>query len=564
MRIPLIEFERFIDESVLKRGRAYFNKGLVTRCEEITPGKYEAVVAGTEDYTVRLNLTNGIIAECLCDCPYDMGPICKHIVAVCFHLRQDSPNLKKTDTRSNRSRKPAKRKTIADQANALLEKITHDELKQFTREAVERDRSFREMFLSSFVARDTGESKASYAKRVKAILRSASDRHGFIGWHSSGQVWADVSRLLDSAQKQIEAQNYMSAVYICTAVMEQMTAALQYADDSNGSIGDCIRFAFDVLFNTAGLPLPEEVRLHIADYCFTAFDKQLYDGWDWHTGMLQLASMLLETEEELQLLLARTERAGRSDFEVEQAESIAYQALLKIRGEIEAQAYLEQHISNPSLRRKAIENNLKKKRYDHARSLAQDGVEYNQRKRPGLVQEWYDWLLKIAQAQRDRENIIIYARMLFIDGFRHEQDYYQLMKQHVAQDKWTNFVEKLIGDVATKPLGYPAARIAEIYIREGWYDRLLEMVKTSPSLDALERYEKYLKKDYADELAIFYADAVLRYVRDNTGRQHYKTAAKFLRRIKKLGFPDKANQIVETLRIEYPQRRALQEELDLV
>ena len=138
------------------------------------------------------------------------------------------------------------------------------------------------------------------------------------------------------------------------------------------------------------------------------------------------------------------------------------------------------------------------------------------------------------------------------------------MKQHISPDKWVNWVAELIKDVATKSWGYPTGRIAEIYVREGWYDRLLEMVKKSPSLESLERYEKYLKKDYTDELAILYADAVIRYVRENIGRQHYKTAAKYLRRIKKLGSPEKAAKIVEILRAEYPQRRALQEELDSV
>jgi uncharacterized Zn finger protein len=76
--------------------------------------------------------------------------------------------------------------------------------------------------------------------------------------------------------------------------------------------------------------------------------------------------------------------------------------------------------------------------------------------------------------------------------------------------------------------------------------------------------KQIVKQDHADELALLCADAVLKYVKENTGRQHYKTAARYLRRIKKLGSPQKACEIVETLRAEYPQRRALQEELDLV
>lgn len=564
MRIPFVEFEKFIDGPVRKRGLTYFNQGHVTECDEITDGTYEAVVAGTEDYTVRVNLDGEMITDYLCDCPYDMGPVCKHIAAVCFWLRQGRLDIKKTNTRSAGQNKPRKRKTIADQVNELLEKITHDELRQFIREVAERDRPFRETFLSSFAMRDEGESREFYIKRVKSILRSASDRHGFVGWHASGKVGADIYRLLDAAKKRVEQQNYMSAVYVCTAVMEQMTEALQYADDSNGDIGGCVDYAFDILADTADLALPEEDRIYLIDYCFTAFDKKIYEGWDWHTNVLQLASLLLKNEKELQLLIARTETSGLTDYELEFTESITYHALLKIRGEKEAEKYLELHIGNPNLRRKSIENALNEKQFEHACLLARNGIEQDHMKKPGLAMEWYDWLLRIAQAQKNRGDIIQYARLLFIDSFRHEQNYYEVMKKHVPAKEWTNFVEMLIVDVANKARGYPAGIIAEIYVREAWWDRLMEMIKTSPSLASLEKYETYLKKDYSNELAGLYADAVIGFVSNSTGRQDYKTAARYIRRIKKLGATEKAARTIETLRVKYPRRPALMEELDMV
>lgn len=564
MKMRSNEIEKHIDESVLSRGLDYFNDGLVTKCEEMTAGKYEAVVAGTDDYAVRIDLKNGNVVACSCDCPYDFGPICKHIAAVCFHLRQDNPKPRKTAATPNRIRKPAGRETVTERVNKLLERITHDELKRFVSDAVLRDASFREMFLSSFATDKAVESKAFYAKRVKSILRSASDRHGFIGWHASGQVARPVFELLDSARKQIDTRNHMNAVYICEAVMEQMVEALQYADDSNGSLGDCIVSAFEMLLRLANLPLPENVRAHLIDYCFTAFEKKTFKGWDWHIGVLQLASMLVKTEEELQLLLARTNEPGLSDYETEAAECITYQALLTVRGDREAQGYLEQHLSNPGLRRIAIENELDKRRYDRARSLAEDGVEYDRAEKRGLVLEWHDWLLKIAQAQNDRENILTQARLLFVSGFRREQEYYELMRQHVDGHNWPIFVEELIEDVRTKSWGYRTGRIAEIYVREGWHDRLLELIRTDPSLESIERYERHLKKDYANDLAMLYADAVAKYARENTVRQHYKTAVRYLTRIAKLGFPKKAAEIAESLCAEFPQRRALHEELDSV
>lgn len=563
MRIPTIEFEQYIEEPVLKRGRAYFNKGLVERCEEIDHGVYEAVVAGTEDYIVQITIRDGFISEYVCDCPYDTGPVCKHVVAVIFHLQQDELGLKKPASKARKT--PAKRKTVAERVHDVLEKVSHDELKEFIREAAERDRSFRQIFLSSFAHRGEGESKALYVTQIKNILRAASDR-GFIDWRAVRQVGTDVYRLLEIAQKRLDEQNYLSTVHICTAVMEQMTEALQYADDSNGDIGGNANFACEMLYEIADAALPEEVRKQLLDYCLTAFDRKLYEGWDWHMEMLRLTSLLLKTEQEAQLLLARTEKAGRSDsdYRREEAEGITHRVLLKIRGEKEAEKYLEQHITNASLRREAIEKALGNKLYEKARSLAKDGVEHDQKDKPGLALEWYDWLLKTAQAERDTDGIVSYARLLFVDGFSHEQDYYALMKSHVSPDKWADFAEELIRDISTRKRWGGIAQTANIYITEKWWPRLLELVKKSPTLQTLETYEQYLKKDFAGDLAAMYADAVIEYAKVNMGRQHYKNVCKYLRRIKKLGAPQKAEEIIKNLRTQYPQRRALLEELEMV
>ncbi|TAL59651.1 MAG: hypothetical protein EPN85_08935, partial [Bacteroidetes bacterium] len=61
MQIPLNQFEQCIDETILKRGFSYFKNGYVNEPEEITPGVYEAIVQGSEDYSVQLEIKNGNI-----------------------------------------------------------------------------------------------------------------------------------------------------------------------------------------------------------------------------------------------------------------------------------------------------------------------------------------------------------------------------------------------------------------------------------------------------------------------------------------------------------------------
>lgn len=566
MQIPFNEFEQHIDETILKRGLSYFKNGHVNEPEEISHGEYEAIVEGTEDYTVQLTLKNGIITEYVCNCPYDMGPVCKHVVAVIFHLQQDELELKMkpTTSKSVKPKKTTRRKTVADQVNELLEKATHEELKQFVREKTAQNTPFRNLFLSSFAQHNSDESKELYVKQVKSILHSASDRHGFIDWSASRHVGNAVDNLLESAQKQIDNRNFKSAVFICTAVMEQMTEALQYADDSNGDIGGSINSAFEMLHNIANEQPFEEIRELIIEYCFTAFDKQIYSGWDWHIGVLHIASLLLKTEEEAERIFAQIDKAQRSDYEREEAQSIKYGILLKTKGEKAAEKYLEQNITNSNLRREAIQKALEKKNYEKAVLIAQDGVNYDMKDKPGLAKEWYDWLLKIAQAQRETEKIIEYSRLLFIDNFRNEQDYYQILKQNVKRENWNSFIEEVIKDIATKKRWLDTGLIASIYIKEEWWARLLELVKKTSDLNTIEHYEKYLSKQYASEIAELYANAVIKYMKNSMGRNHYQNACRYLRRIIKLGVREKANEIISYLRSEYPKRKALMEELNKV
>ena len=180
MEIPLSHFEEYIDEPILKRGLSYFKRGLsyfkkgfVHEPEEIRPGDYEAVVEVSEEYTVKLSIRNRAITEHSCDCPYDMGPVCKHVAAVIFYLEQEelglTQNTKKASSKKAKasSSKPSKRKTLAQQVDELLDKVTHDELTLFVREHATKNAQFRDLLLASFAQYNPNESKALYAKQVK-------------------------------------------------------------------------------------------------------------------------------------------------------------------------------------------------------------------------------------------------------------------------------------------------------------------------------------------------------------------------------------------------------------
>ena len=570
MEIPLSHFEEYIDEPILKRGLSYFKNGFVHEPEEIRPGDYEAVVEGSEDYTVKLSIRNRVITEHSCDCSYDMGPVCKHVAAVIFYLEQEklglTQNTKKGSSKKAKasSSKPSKRKTLAQQVDDLLGKVTHDELILFVRNQAANDSLFRDSLLASFAQYNPNESKALYAKQVKTLIKVARGKYGFLDSSGAEYVSNELSSMLGLANHYIRKGNHKSAFFICTAIMDELISALEYADDMDGHLTDTIYDAFDTLATIAQEDPPEEVRKLIFKYCLTSFSKRSFSGWDWHLNFLHLAAYMLSTDSEMEELFKRIAAIPKSsEYEVKKAQEIQYDVLLKRKGDSVAQKYLEQNIDNPSFRARAIQDALDQKDYEKATALANEGIEQDSGY-PGLVASWYDWLLKIAESQNDTERIILYARYLLLKSHNPKRDYYQILKEIVPTEEWTNFVEAIVQEAMERKPYYRTDLVASIFIREEWWSRLLDLVKKEYTLDQLAKYEKLLAQHFPSELADLYAERIIRYVENHVGRSHYRTACKYIRKMIKLGAREKADEVISQLRQTHYRKKALMEELDNV
>lgn len=562
MQIPFKQFEQYIDETILKRGLGYFKNGYVKSVEEIHPTKYEAIVEGTEDYIVHLQIQNENITEYSCTCPYDLGPVCKHVVAVIFYFQQEELNLQVQPNNKKSPRKIRKKKSVLEQVNELLQNISHDELKDFIRKSAEHNPPFRNIFLSSFAHRNESESKKLYESQIKSILRTAKGRHGFIDYSTARFVNAGVNPLLESAQKQFEIKNYRSTIFICCAVMEQLTDALQYSDDSNGDIAGPIDYCYELLHNLASENLSEEIRKELFDYCIGAYNKNIFSGWDWHLGMLTIASRVFKNEAEAEKLISLLDEQKPSEYQEEAANEIKLQIIRKTGGEIDAEKFLYDNLSNTSFRKQAIEKNISEQNFQKAKVLAEEGIVQDEEDKPGLVADWQDFLLKIALLQNDREKIIHYAYLLFVYGNRQKKGYFTLLKENVKEEDWKNFIEKVIGDLLEMKDYGTFDQIANIYISEHWWDRLLALIRQSKSsLNTIASYEKYLSALFPNEIAELYKNGVIEILRTKMGRDHYQEACKYMRRMLKLGAKDEVTQMVAQFRVQYAPRKALMEEL---
>ena len=563
MQILLNEFEQLIDEKILKRGLSYFKGGAITDFSEISTGEYEAIVSGTEEYTVQLKISNNTITAHNCDCPYDMGPVCKHVVAVIFHLQQDELELNLRPSTKSAGPNKKKTKSVSQQIKELLKAISHEELMEFVQENSKKDKKFRNYFLASFGHLSQNQSREFYQKQIHSILQTAAGRDGWIGWSDMKYVVNATEPFLENAEKYLANNNFKNVFFISTALLEEMTEAFQYGDDSNGDLGYFIESAMELLSRLVQEKLAQTLKQEMFQYCITSFNQKLFEGWGWHLGLLDIACELTEEESDADIILhcldSVTER-----YEMEQAQSLKLNLLRKFKEEKEVEAYINKHISNPSIRTKEIEKAFANNNFERVKKLSKDGVTCDEKDKPGLVKVWYNWLLKVAQAEKDTAKIIEYARFLFIDNFHPEQDYYQILKNTIENEKWHPFLEDIIKEITPKQRWNYTTLIRNIYIKEQWWDRLFLMLKQNLSLENIQHNEEYLAKDYSSELIEMYSERIINYVEEYMGRKHYQTACRYLRRMKKLGGNDRVNELIEQFRKQYPQRKALMDELTRV
>lgn len=567
MNIRLSDFERQLDPTILKRGREYFRKGYVTEVEDLGHGDYEATVEGSDIYTVSLHVDGDEVTDCECDCPYDWGPVCKHVAAVLFYLKNDLAEKEQTPQRKKQG--SPKKESEAVQIEKLLQSLTAEDLKAFLRDVCFKDKSVRRLFLAKYVSRLYPESKELYSQQVKELVETYTDRYGGIGYYEAGRLGSAVYEMVGEAGREMESGNLRKALYMSEAIIEGMNEAINCADDSNGELSGCLEDAFEVLAALAEKALDKPLHDEMFGWLLGHFETKTFKGWDWHFDLMQVAISMVGTEEEKSRIRTDLEQIRPSgkdwDWDYKRAQDLRLQLIRRTEDEASAVRFMEANMDNPDFRKELIERAIDEKAYAEAERLAKAGIKKDAKNAPGLAADWQNYLLQIYLATHETEKVMDIARNAFVQGsHRHHPNdyYYKLLKSLVPQARWPQYVDGLIADIDRNALfGENYSRVSEIYIWEKQWDKLFGLLRKSPDFYRIESAEKYLADKYPAELADMYRRLIIEYMPDHIGRDHYQTVCRYIRRMMKLGQKQMAEELVGSLKTQYRNRRALLEEL---
>jgi uncharacterized Zn finger protein len=188
---------------------------------------------------VRVVLRGRDIEETACDCPYDWGGICKHIVAALLAYIHEPERIEE-------------RPVIAD----LLADLERDQLQGLLVKLLERQPDLADLIEGQVMmlrnpptARDEAKAKPrkrqrqtsldpnTFRKQTRAALRSLSHMRRSEAYWRVGEVVAELAKILAQVHPFLDVGDGENALIILQGITEAMFDDWMMLDDSSGEVG---------------------------------------------------------------------------------------------------------------------------------------------------------------------------------------------------------------------------------------------------------------------------------------------------------------------------------------
>ncbi|MBS2967875.1 SWIM zinc finger family protein [Metabacillus sp. KIGAM252] len=549
----LADFEDFINETILKRGKDYYKKGQILKLREVD-GMHKAVVEGSSyPYHVNVKMAGGTVLETYCDCPFD-GLYCKHEAAVLFALRDGMVEREPEESKSKK-----KETAIED----LLPQMKKEDLVRVLIDLSETYPEIEKKLLFEFAPIE--DEVAASKKMIREYIRKAK-KQGFISYGRVDQALYGAVLTLEKAQIKRDAGQPESTVLLSLAVMSIVIEMLQYTDDSSGSIGSVLFTAVNLIDEAVEEGLgqwPEAKQKELLKAILKEAMHARYDDWSERVDLLRICVQFAvdpELRKELEkTLLKRLRELNGEDYGGRYEEESIMGFLLELYESAdleEAEAFLKANLSYPSFREIAINRSMESGDYQQAISLCEEGI-HAKKERQGNIIKWKKLEYKAYELLGDREKQKELARKL-ISG-QEGIHYYLKLKELYDPEEWPAVLEELLTELYPSSPYNPYLEILKI---ENQKDKILEYCRASTS--EIVRLHPYIQGEYPEEVNDIFAQHIRNESSRASNRNQYKKVTKLFEPYKKACGESSARGLAEDLKKEYHYRPAMVEELENV
>lgn len=554
-------WKELFQEHILERGRNYFYEGAVTELEQTENG-YQAVVEGTEDYDVEIEVQEEEIADMFCSCPYAAdGNYCKHMAAVLYKIdEENSKGNVAVDSRTERTRKEEK------ELEDTIDKIPEKELRSFVKRIAKSDDEIKNLLLTAYALEIDTKQMNRLKQEVDQLVYRYGDRSGFIDYRNA---WDFTSALQNFMYEKVETlvdRGYNLQAFEIANYVFGIIGNIDM-DDSDGGTTEvahtCYELWKDILENSS-----EEEKKKM----FQWFTEHLNNGYvidymeeyiedflmnEFHDREL-LEIKLKSLDEIIEKQEASTDCgslwSAHYGFENNILKRLEIMRELNYSEE-EIRQYCKKNWKFSAVRGLEIEESLKEGKTEQAIAILQESKELD-REYAGLVGKYSEKLIDLFEKQQTWE---AYKKELLFYVFscgQNDLTYINKLKEICAEQEWNEYREQIL----KSSKGYQIRYL--LMESEGLYERMIQSIQQEHSVHYLDQYEKLLKKKFPEQVRDIYASYVCEQAARVSDRKRYKELMQYLKKIKTYaGGKEKAREIAEDWRTFYYRRSAMMDEL---
>jgi hypothetical protein len=554
------DFEKDISQAILDSAHQYYLEQRVVNLEKVASGLWVAQVHGSETYLVEVQMNRNTIKGWDCDCAFDHGPVCKHVVAMFYGIAEEMGKKKSKSGAKTRQN---------DQVTQILKKLDKKELEEFLIQQFRSNKGMKNAFLARFAEYLDQDTLVKYRMIVRNLYQALNKQYGYVGRGEEKKLVKQLGELVNKADNLYSRGDVETSIAICKVLIEEVISFLQDVDDSSGMLQDVFERAFEI-FSTICESSPPMLKDELFDYLIEEYPKQKYHSFHNGEHFLAVLTIVITTVDQekkfLNMLEARVKKAIVTDYhsyEVTLLLSTKADFLISRDRKEEALQIAEQYKEYPAMRLLLLHEALANDNVTFALEIAMEGREIAEAAGHwGIVKQWNLEIMELSQKLGDKKMIRMQAEKLYFDQY-YGIDYLKIVKDTYTQEEWPEACEVIIAKIRKAPKGYWGSNhvepIAQIYVMEERIDDLFQLVSKEGNINHVRSFGEYLIKDYAPEVVNMYKSGI-RKMAENTGRSSYRDVAMLLKEMQALpGGKKPVFKLIAEFREKYRHRPAMME-----
>ena len=552
------DWKDLFQEHILARGESYYFDGAVLELHKTEHG-YHAVVEGTEDYEVDIEMEGGRICEMYCSCPYaEGGNNCKHMAAVLFEIEEQNEEDILTE------------ETCPDdqeqEVEEIIERIPEEELRSFVKGIAAQNSEIWNILMTRYAVKIDEKQMDRLKQGVDQLVWEYGDRSGYIDYRNAWDFcWALENYLEDKVETLIDRKCYGQAFELTNYVFR--TIGNIDIDDSDGGTAQVANACYDkwkeILENCSEEEKNEMFSWFMShlscDYVVDYMEDYMEDFLTHEfQNREMLEKMLKDLDKRIEMQTSSTDCgstwSARYGYENNIIKRLEFMERLDLPAE-EIREYRRQHWRFSAVRELEIQENLDNGNLGEAIRILQESKILD-KEYPGLVARYSEQLISIYETQTDKE---AYKKELLYYVFECPQNnlvHIYKLKEVCTDKEWEDYREQILKNPKNYNILYPFME------KEGMYESMLECIRKETFIYNLDKYEKVLKEKFPEQVRDIYISYLHHEAERAGNRKRYRELMKYLKKIRRYpGGKEKASEIAENWRGMYYRRTAMMDEM---